>query len=306
MSPISDDDLDAIAQRLGSSDVELDAIAQRRGVTDEDLDALSRRKHGHLEAVDLTPPDDVAVVTLEEFVGVDEPGTTPLVGDGDNALIPEGGDVMIYGDGGVGKTTLSIHLAFHLAAGQEWIGIDVPRAVRVLLIENEGPRPLFRKKLRRKLDAWDGSLEGRVRVFEQPWSRFTLATEAWREELALTVAGQEIDVLIVGPLTRVGINEAGTLQDVVAFMRLVADLRERCQRPLTVILIHHESKSGQVSGAWEGSGDTLLHVQGAGNGHTIVHVQKARWSSEHHGQTFKLAWAAGDGFRPEVERDRLG
>jgi len=77
-------------------------------------------------------------------------------------------------------------------------------------------------------------------------------------------------------------------------MQLVSDVRARSQRRLTVILIHHENKGGKVSGAWEGSGDTLLHVQAAGNGHTIVHVQKARWDSATHGTTLKLAWTAGE------------
>ena len=286
----------------GISDEDLDGIERERGFTPDDLDAArERRRNGDVPP----PPDDVAVVSLEEFAAVEEPGAAALLGSEDSALIPEGGDVMIYGNGGVGKTTLSIDLACHLAAGQEWIGIPVPRPVRVLLIENEGPRPLLRKKLRRKLAAWDGSLDGNVRVFASPWGRFTFTTEAWREELALTVAGQDIDVLIVGPLTRVGMNEAGTLQDVVAFMDLVADLRDRCQRPLTVVLIHHESKSGKVSGAWEAAGDTLLHVQAAGNGHTVVFVQKARWSSAHSQQTLKLAWARGEGFRLEADRDLL-
>ena len=32
---------------------------------------------------------------------------------------------MFYGDGGAGKTTLAIDLAFHLAAGEDWLGIPV-------------------------------------------------------------------------------------------------------------------------------------------------------------------------------------
>ena len=84
-------------------------------------------------------------------------------------------------------------------------------------------------------------------------------------------------MLIAGPLARIGMREAGTLEEVVAFMGLVVDLRRLCGRPLAVVLIHHENKAGAVSGAWEGSGDTLLHVESAGNGHTVLHVQKARW-----------------------------
>jgi hypothetical protein len=93
--------------------------------------------------------EDAAVLAAE-----DEPGAAAFVGDDENVLIPEDGDVMAYGDGGAGKTTLLIDLAVHLAAGDDWLGIPVGRKVRVALVENEGPRPPFRRKLRRKLRAW--------------------------------------------------------------------------------------------------------------------------------------------------------
>src|SRR5207248_2830202 len=106
-----------------------------------------------------------------------------------------------------------------------------------------------------------------------------------------------------GPLTRIGMDAAGTLQEVVAFVALLDDLRARCARSLTVILIHHQGKAGSVSGAWEGAGDTLLQVKSAGPGHTICTDQKSLWASDYHGKTYKLEWTACGGFAPEVERD---
>jgi hypothetical protein len=247
----------------------------------------------------------LVVRTLEEFAEEDEPAAAAVLGTDEAALIAEGGDVMVYGDGGAGKTTLAIDLGFHLATGRDWIGIPVPRAVRVLLIENEGPRPQLRRKLARKRAAWNGELGDCLRVYEQPWGRFSLADEPWREKIAQEIAASQIDVLIAGPVSRIGMEEAGTLQQVREFTELVADVRRRCGRPLTVILVHHENKAHAVSGAWEGSGDTLLHVRAAGNGRTTVFVQKARWSSEHSQTTMQLAWSDGEGFRPEGERDLL-
>jgi hypothetical protein len=249
---------------------------------------------------------DARVVSLEEFAALDEQGAAPIVGDSESILIPENGDVMLYGDRGAGKTTLPADLAFHLASGTDWLGLAVPRPVRCCLIENEGPRPLFRRKLKRKLEAWRGaSIDGRITVFEQPWAQFTFADEEWRDRLAQLIIRNEIEVLVAGPLARLGMDAAGTLQEVRAFMDLVEDLRRQSARRLTVVLVHHENKGGTVSGAWEGAGDTLLHVQAAGNGHTIVFVQKARWASEHHHKTLRLAWTDGEGFRLEGDRDPL-
>jgi hypothetical protein len=248
----------------------------------------------------------LAISSLREFTETDEPAAGALLGTDEANLIPEGGDVMIYGDGGAGKTTLGIDLAYHLGAGRPWLGIPVPRARNVLLIENEGPRALLRRKLDHKRKLWGDDLGDRIHVYEEPWRQFTLATESWRQELALRITALQSDVLLAGPLTRIGMDEAGTLQQVRDFAERIADLRERCGRALTVVLIHHENKAGAVSGAWEGFGDTLLHVKAAGNGHTLVTVQKARWSSEHSQTTMKLAWTTGEGFALEDgERDLL-
>ncbi|OAI56163.1 hypothetical protein AYO48_00035 [Gaiella sp. SCGC AG-212-M14] len=262
---------------------------------------------GHVE-----PPEEFEfeAVSFEAFAAVDEPGANALLGDADEAVIPENGDVMFYGDGGAGKTTLAIDLACHLAAGDPWLGLPVARPVRVLLLENEGPRPLFRQKARRKLQGWTGSpLEDRLQVIEAPWARFTFDEDACLKALASVVSMREIDVVIVGPVARSGMNEAGTLQEVRDFMALVAEVRRLAARLLTVILIHHENKGGGVSGAWEGSGDTLFHVQAQGHGKTRLYFQKTKWSSSHHGTTLNLLWADGESFavedKPELDDETL-
>jgi hypothetical protein len=250
------------------------------------------------------PPPELEVVSLDAFTNVEEPGAKALVGELDDALIPENGDVMLYGDGGAGKTTLGVDLGFHLAAGDDWLGIRVPRAVRVLLVENEGPRPLFRAKLRRKREGWSGSELGeRLSVLEKPWGQFSFAEASWREAIAAKISEHEVDVVILGPVTRLGMNEAGTLQEVRDFMALVDEVRAQAERGVVVVLIHHENKGGQVSGAWEGAGDTLFHVQAQGHGSIRLHVQKARWSSNWHKKTLQLTWAEGEGFNVEEKEE---
>lgn len=236
-------------------------------------------------------------VSLDAFVGVEEAGVDPLLGDKGSVVIPEGGDVMVYGDGGAGKTTLSIDLAFHLAAGETWCDIPVGRPVRIAIVENEGPRPLFRAKLRRKRDSWiGGNLADRLHVLESPWGAFTFADERHRTWLAAEIDRCELDVVILGPLTRIGMNEAGTLQETRDFAALLSDVRRRAHRAVTFVLVHHENKGGQVSGAWEGAGDTLMHVQAQGHGKTRLVFQKARWASDWHGKSLQLAWADGESF----------
>ena len=242
---------------------------------------------------------------LEGFVAINEPGAEPIVGGSDLVAIPQDGDVMIYGSGGAAKTTFAVDLAFHLASGEEWLGIPIPSAVRVLIVENEGPRPLFRRKLDRKLTGWQGpTTAGRLLVLDEPWGRVDLTHPDCRQALADKLASNEIDVVVIGPVTRIGMNEAGTLQEVRDFMRMVDDTRDRADRPVTFVLVHHENKGGTVSGAWEGATDTLIHMTAQGHGRTRVYWEKARWASELHETTMHLAWAEGETFTLE-EREEV-
>ncbi len=129
--------------------------------------------HEPFETAAVSDAEQVAIQdeTIEEFAAHDEPGADPLLGGPDDVVVPENGDVMCYGDGGAGKTTLMVDLACHLAAGDAWLGIPVARKLRVLLIENEGPRPLYRSKLRRKLAAWEGSRSTAASEWSAPHGR---------------------------------------------------------------------------------------------------------------------------------------
>src|SRR5690348_16060515 len=104
-----------------------------------------------LTAVDAARPDGtdtagLVFTSVEEFAAVDEPGMEAFacatVG---GVVIPAGGSVLVYGNGGAGKSTLVIDLCFALAAGQSWLGVVEPaRPLRITIVENEGARAMLR------------------------------------------------------------------------------------------------------------------------------------------------------------------
>jgi hypothetical protein len=245
------------------------------------------------------------VVSIGDFAAVDEASAEALLGDEENTVLAAGGTFAFYGDGGAGKTTLEADLVMHLAAGIPWLGLPVPRPVRVLVIENEGPRGKFRRKLRAKLAAWEGpSVDEWVVVLEEPWSMFSFAEEAHREALRGYLVEHDIDVVAAGPVQALGMQGGGTPDEVGAFMLAIEQTRARLERPLAFVLIHHENKQGDVSGAWQGRTDTLAHVQAQGNGATRVYWRKVRWGSTLHEQTWKLLWRDGEGFELDETPER--
>lgn len=256
----------------------------------------------------------VRFVTFAEFVAHPVPQAEPLVVDTDgNTIIPAAGLTIVYGVGGSGKTTLLLDAACHWATGIPWLdGLATPcRPLRILWVENEGPREEFRRKLERKLAHWGGRIPAdHLHTLSDPWAGLDLRDETHRAEIAAMIAEADVDLVIVGPLTRLGMEGGGTPDDVRAFTRLLEDVQERAGRPVSIAVLHHENRAGQISGAWEGAPDLLVHVQAQGNGRTRVFWQKSRWSSTLHGTSAALVWKdAGEGFRvedkPELTDDAI-
>ncbi len=200
---------------------------------------------------------------LEQFAAVDEPGAESLArASAGGTIIPANGKVLVYGDGGAGKTTLVLDLCFALAAGDSWLGlVDVDRPLRIGWIENEGPRQEFRDKLERKLATLNVDLAGNLFVLEEPWAKFTFRDEQQRHAIAHAATELELDMLVFGPVATSGMVGGGTPDEIRDFDALLDDVLHLVERPFAITAIHHENRAGQTSGAWERVPDTLIHVQ---------------------------------------------
>jgi AAA domain len=229
--------------------------------------------------------------------------------DDDDAAFVAGGTVVEFGKGGGGKTVLITDIACHLATGTDWQGLKVPKPRKVAVVENDGPRGRFRRKVRAKLAAWKGDDPGdNLKFLTQPWGELRLSREDHRAALATYINENEVEVLIAGPIVSLGMIGGGTPDEVAAFEAHLQALRDLLERPLLVILLHHTNQRGQISGVWDRVPDTLMFVVNTGKGTRLV-WQKARDSSTLHAASWKLRWAEGMAFElddtPDVTEDDI-
>src|SRR6185503_13398584 len=141
----------------------------------------------------------------------------------------------------------------HLAAGEPWLGgLIVPtRPLRIGWVENEGPQEEFRRKLERKLAVWRNRVPtDRFHVLDAPWAALDLRIAEHRVGVAAGVRQRNLDLLIVGPLNDLGMEGGGTPDEVRTFHGYLRDVEQLTERPVSLMVLHHENTAGRVSGAW--------------------------------------------------------
>jgi AAA domain-containing protein len=229
---------------------------------------------------------DPYALSLKDFVAQRTETRPPLLGTADETLLPAGGLLILFGKATAGKTTFTVDGCFHLASGMDWLGMAVPRPLRILIIENEGPREEFRRKLERKQATWKRPLAGAIFVRTLNWGTFTLGSEEERERLRSFIEDEEIDLVVGDPLSTLGMKGVGSPEDTRAFVELLTDVRT--SHPVAWWLLHHRIKIRDVkrrvldeldeaSGDWGGKPDTMLQLAALPDSRARLSFPKVRW-----------------------------
>jgi hypothetical protein len=216
---------------------------------------------------------------FEELAEHEFPNAEPLIGDSENSHLALGSLLIAYGSDGAGKSTWTLDGAAHLCAGRDWLGLPVPRAVRCLLIENEGPGGLFQAKLKRKCETWDGEdFRANIHTYISPWGDFSFAEEHARKALTSYCDEYGIEVVMANPTLGLGVGPSGKPDETKQFVDWLRECGLGSSRAFW--LLHHENKSGQISGDWGRHPDTKVLLQAEGNQQrTKLTWEKTRWAT---------------------------
>jgi AAA domain len=198
--------------------------------------------------------------------------------------LPTGGLLLVVASGGKGKTTFSIDGVFHMASGLAFVGIPVLRPLRILIIENEGPREPFRRKLERKSQAWTDQVAGAIFVKTLNWGDCMLDDSEERKRLRAFIEQEHIDLVVGDPLDSMGLEGVGSPKDTREFMKLLVKLG--LTRDVAFWMLHHTNKQSwddeleEASGAWGGRPDTMLRLNILPGNRSRLSFPKIRWGSE--------------------------
>jgi Bifunctional DNA primase/polymerase, N-terminal/AAA domain len=245
-------------------------------------------------------------LSLQDFIARKLSSRPPLLGTEEDNLLPAGGLLILVGKGGRGKTTVTIEACLHLASGTDWLGFKVERPLRILFIENEGPREPFRRKLEAKLEHWDAEISGAFYIKTLDWGAFTAADEGQRRQLRAFIEQERIDLVVGDPLDSLGINGIGSPADTREFMAQLVVIG--LTRDVAFWLLHHpvkaefEDELDQASGAWGGRPDTMLNLSVLPGSRSRLSFPKVRWGGVSERPAFILAFdATTQGFEKVAE-----
>lgn len=235
---------------------------------------------------------------LKEFIAARDDTPAPLIGTPDDCVLPAYGLLLLIAKGGKGKTTATLDAVLHFASGLPWFGFETARPLRILFIENEGPREPFRRKLERRCDHWPHPLTGGVYIYDQGWGEARLNERAFVDRLNRFVDEQRIDLVVGDPLDTLGMDGVGSPEDTRA---MVARFQEAgLFSRVAWWVLHHARKEktedaiDEASGAWAGKPDALLGLEKLTGNRARLGFHKLRWGRRD-GFTYLL------GYDPEAE-----
>jgi KaiC/GvpD/RAD55 family RecA-like ATPase len=233
-------------------DVRVASLPDGRDVNDVLTGGGSADLHAYLARADYCDPPQAEEDEPDvEDVG-DSPDVQPLLGTEEPEpmkwrvadFVPEGFLTMLVGDGGTGKSLLSLYLSLCVCMGRPFLGMGT-RKGRVLYVDheldhNEQLRRVHRVARGMDLDAGDSALRDRF-LYWRPHN--PLGSEKHQEAILEAVETYDVDLVILDSLTMGAEGDVTDVADVVPIMQHIR------QWPTTIAIDHVSHDTAKRSAA---------------------------------------------------------
>ncbi len=163
--------------------------------------------------------------------------------------LPKAGLCMIHASRGVGKTHVSLGIAYAVAKGGKFLGWEVPKARNVIYIDGEMPAAVLQERLAQIVVMMgDDNLTGQLKIITPDLQNFGMPDIATKEgqELINQHITDDIDLILIDNLSCLAPSvKENDATDWAPIQTWVLGLRARGK---SVLLIHHDGKGGTQRG----------------------------------------------------------
>jgi putative DNA primase/helicase len=239
-------------------------------------------------APDPDVPRDDPTVTLAEFAATrDESAQLALITTAEQGAIMAAAGLTLFVAKGHGKTTFLVDFGLNLAAGESYCGLTILRPLRMLLVENEGPREAFREEVEARLPHGpQPGLGGCFRIWDEPakWGTIKVSVEEQRTRLRTSIEEHRVDLVVSDSLTRFGMRGNGTPEETREFVDWLAEIG--LGRDVGFLLLHHPltrpdpslDELDKIAGAWHPHCDLILTLRRLAGNRARLTFAKTRWA----------------------------
>jgi predicted ATP-dependent serine protease len=169
------------------------------------------------------------------------------------------GITLLYGDAGIGKTSLTLQLIGCVTEVRKFLGLST-RQVRVLLIEQDEGGSLLRSHVERMMPAFPSLYELQIPQVHISWNNDESDFEGKGKLLEELIIVSFASIVIIDSLSSLGMKDINHPSTGAMFDRLRAIAN---QYHCAFVVLHHTNKSGDVMGSnlIKGKVDVILHLE---------------------------------------------
>jgi hypothetical protein len=194
-------------------------------------------------------------------------------------FLNQGETIILVGKPKIGKSRIVQQLAINASRGEHWLGMEIPRPLRILMCDLENRPSGARARFAAMSGAHDG--DSRIHIFAPETlseNSIACATADGIGRLTTLVEKIDPDILIIDPFRLFLGGDGNKEQVVVDGLKVLSTLREAHPR-MSIILIHHLRKQDSHNHITLRS-DPSSWVEGAAGSYALVAHADATYGIE--------------------------
>jgi hypothetical protein len=232
--------------------------------------------------------------TAESFLKKEFPKETHLV----EPIIPLGGDVLLHGKGGIGKTNFAFTLAKDIMEGQPFLGMWPTMKGNVAVVQVDMPLKLYQDRVRMFGENFKGDMCNFTHILSPKRQRINVVDVVLNQDKhqhwIQPLLEKEPVLIIFDSLRKLHTFEE---KDDTAASMVYGSWREILGTGATHMFLHHDRESfkgenrlesSRGNSAWRDDADTAIKLQGKGS--TVRRLDKLLWTKH---RTFEPGFTMG-------------
>lgn len=215
-----------------------------------------------------------------------------VIGQG---VLPEGGSLILSGVSAIGKSLMTLEMAFRLSQGEDLWGLTVSKPRKVLVIQAENPEAQVCSRLR-QIDKGLGLEPDSLSRIYLVYSGLDLGSDVDVRRLQSLVERSEAEVAVIDPLSSYHHKDENNNSE----MRGILDKLTHISRQTGVswIIVHHHGKPWESKTQYRGASsikdwcDTLINLKGS----LTSPIRKVEFEKVRHGPQLPVITLERDGW----------